>query len=93
MEMVGSELSGLSGRHPGCSCQNRRRYGGMANFGRAYRLRGVFRKEPDPAAPDVYSALQGQMGGALHALALETSVPKNGLPLHRGLEFMEILEW
>ena len=24
----------------------------------------------------VYSALQGQMGGALHALALETSVPK-----------------
>lgn len=24
----------------------------------------------------VYDALQGQMGGALHALALETSVPK-----------------
>jgi stress-induced morphogen len=24
----------------------------------------------------VYEALQGQMGGALHALALETSVPK-----------------
>jgi stress-induced morphogen len=24
----------------------------------------------------VYAALQGQMGGALHALALETSVPK-----------------
>jgi stress-induced morphogen len=24
----------------------------------------------------VYDALQGQMGGSLHALALETSVPK-----------------
>ena len=24
----------------------------------------------------VYAALQGQMGGALHALALETAVPK-----------------
>ena len=24
----------------------------------------------------VYNALQGQMGGALHALALETAVPK-----------------
>ncbi len=26
----------------------------------------------------VYAALQGQMGGALHALALETSLPKQG---------------
>tara|TARA_B100000131_G_C17576024_1_gene393020 strand:+ start:73 stop:312 length:240 start_codon:yes stop_codon:yes gene_type:complete len=25
----------------------------------------------------VYSALQGRMGGELHALALQTSVPKN----------------
>ena len=33
----------------------------------------------------VYDALQGQMGGALHALALETIVPKDDGPalLHR----------
>ncbi len=26
----------------------------------------------------VYQALQGQMGGALHALALQTGLPENG---------------
>jgi len=40
------------------------------------RLRGVQGKEPDPAAPMVYSALQGKWGGALHALALEDFSPQ-----------------
>jgi len=33
-------------------------------------------KEPDPAAPDGLFGVAGANGGALHALALETSVPK-----------------
>jgi len=77
MAMSDRKLSGLSGRHSRMLMSSSSIWRAMGTILPRVIASEAFKgKSRIQQHQMVYSALQGQMGGALHALALETSVPK-----------------